>query len=347
MPELVGLTRLSRRGVLRMAGRDTINFLHAMSTNDVNSADTRALQYTAFLSPKGRVLYDAVLHHDVEASVPTVLIEMDRALIPKAIEHFKEYKLRKKVTFEDVSKEMQVVVASVGGVEVSHDALVAPWRRDPRGPVAAALGLHRAILKRDVVAPGEGGSEAVADLTDEDAMQYYENLYRIGVGEGQKLFTHDKSLPFDGNLDLVNGVSFNKGCYVGQELTHRTHVMLVVRKRLVPVTFANLTEDMAQKERHCHGNKLVGKSLFGIESQDGKTAASGDSAGRVVAWSGCHGIALLRLPHLHGSLEALFAAGSGNANDPSTPRLRASVPAWWPEEVLATVTKLGGGDSSP
>lgn len=70
--------------------------------------------------------------------------------------------------------------------------------------------------------------------TATDAYQFLLTAY--GIGEGAAVFVPHKSLPFDGNADLLaDGISFQKGCYIGQELTHRTHVMLVVRKRLLPL----------------------------------------------------------------------------------------------------------------
>lgn len=69
-----------------------------------------------------------------------------------------------------------------------------------------------------------------------------------GVGEGAEVFISHKSLPFDGNADLLaGGIAFDKGCYIGQELTHRTHVMLVVRKRLLPIMWRNKIEKDEEK----------------------------------------------------------------------------------------------------
>lgn len=74
-------------------------------------------------------------------------------------------------------------------------------------------------------------------------------LAAYGVGEGSAVFPSHKALPFDGNADLLaEGIAFDKGCYIGQELTHRTHVMLVVRKRLLPIVWWETPETSIQEE---------------------------------------------------------------------------------------------------
>lgn len=64
---------------------------------------------------------------------------------------------------------------------------------------------------------------------------YTERRFRLGVAEGSSEIPSGAALPLEYNLDALNGVSFSKGCYVGQELTARTHFQGVIRKRLMPL----------------------------------------------------------------------------------------------------------------
>ena len=304
---VVPLTRLRNRGVLQLAGRDTYDFLHAMTTCNAKALprDTTALAYAAFLNAKGRMLYDAVLHPQPGAAEPTVLLEMDRTFIPEAIDHLKEYKLRKKVKFEDRSEHLAVVVGSSSSSIVSE--------ADPRPPVASLLGMKRGLL--DVNA-------AATDASD-DTVAYRDAIFSIGVGDGADVFSTGKSIPFDGNLDGLEGVSFHKGCYVGQELTHRTHIMLVVRKRLVPFELVggagNDGVDVAS---------LVGKS---IDSSSNKV-----SCGRITAWGAKHGVGLFRLGNFVNQPEGtVFSIAGGDGKAPV--EVRPRIPEWWPDEFMEKV----------
>ena len=70
-------------------------------------------------------------------------------------------------------------------------------------------------------------------------------LALLGVPNGGRAYPAGEALPLEGNIELLHGVSFKKGCYLGQELTARTHFRGVVRKRLVPVLAAPLADNMA------------------------------------------------------------------------------------------------------
>jgi folate-binding protein YgfZ len=331
MSSSLQLAALRHRGVLRLRGRDAVMFLHAMSTNDAKAAaaaGTNELQYTAFLNGKGRMLFDAIVHPVADAEEPTLLLEMDRRDVPGAIDHLKEYKLRTKVKFEDASDEYRVLVqgsqniAAVDAVFPNGNPtvpVVTPMRPDPRPPVRELLHLRRGIVKTSDIPAHAEDPERFA--------RYDESMFGLGVGEGGYAFIRERSLPFEGNLDLLNGVSFDKGCYVGQELTHRTHVMLVVRKRLVPFELeaSSLRSLGASRE-------LVGPQLFGNKSDN--------SVGRILAWSGRYGVGLVRLQNLDiATKDAILSVGS----EANAPRVRAWVPSWWPEEVLRDIHKSVGG----
>ena len=97
------------------------------------------------------------------------------------------------------------------------------WMGDPRLPDLGA----RTILPAGCIPPGKVvAPEAFKDLR-----------FRLGVPEGCSEVPSGEALPLEYNLDALNGVSYTKGCYVGQELTARTHFRGVIRKRLMPVSF--------------------------------------------------------------------------------------------------------------
>ena len=225
--------RLSHRGVLAVEGRDSRKLLQGLVTSDVTELDA-APQYTAFLDAKGRVLLDAFLVSGTDGSV---MIDLEASALPMLEKHLRRYKLRSKVTFTDVSTSVFIDALcglDAGGGEAANTRPPCEgglWA-DPRLP---ALG-YRA-LRREVDAPAmpAGSVEAPAEL---HALQ----LAILGVPNGAVDAPTGEALPLEMNLELLNGVSFRKGCYLGQELTARTHFRGVIRKRLLPVVAAELLQ---------------------------------------------------------------------------------------------------------
>lgn len=126
-----------------------------------------------------------------------------------------------------------------------------------------------------------------------------------GVPEGVHDLPPGVALPLESNLAFMNGVSFTKGCYVGQELTARTHHMGVIRKRLLPVQFSGPLP------------------ASGIAPGTSVLTESGQAAGKYRAGQGDVGLALLQLEKIRGPLH-IRTAESGRV------ALTASVPDWWP-----------------
>lgn len=115
------------------------------------------------------------------------------------------------------------------------------------------------------------------------------------------------ALPLESNLVYMNGISFRKGCYIGQELTARTHHTGVVRKRLMPVCLSAPVDEQGK-----------GASL---------QTNSGKAAGKYRAGKGELGLSLVRLANAKEPLE-LKPSADGDAVS-----LKASVPQWWPDEA--------------
>ncbi|XP_074168272.1 putative transferase CAF17, mitochondrial isoform X2 [Rhinolophus sinicus] len=138
-----------------------------------------------------------------------------------------------------------------------------------------------------------------------DLQDYHWHRYRQGVPEGVHDLPPGVALPLESNLAFMNGVSFTKGCYIGQELTARTYHMGVIRKRLFPI-------------------QLLGPlPVGGIAPGTTVLTESGQAAGKYRAGQGDVGLALLQSEKIKGPLH-IRTAGSGRV------ALTVSVPDWWP-----------------
>jgi folate-binding protein YgfZ len=211
---------LEDRGVLRVAGEDSASFLQGLLTNDVVDLAVGAARYAALLSPQGKVLFDFLVVRVPADSGTAFLVDGPAAQLAGLARRLGFYRLRAKVTIADESAER--VVAAFWG---------APPPEPPGGflyvdPRDSRLG-WRAILPR-AAAPGiAGGAEA-----------YEAHRIRLGVPRGGVDFAYADIFPHDANLDLLHGVDFDKGCYVGQEVVSRMRHRATSRKRIVRLALA-------------------------------------------------------------------------------------------------------------
>jgi tRNA-modifying protein YgfZ len=211
---------LEDRGVISVSGADATGFLQDLLTNDVERLQPGEARYAALLTPQGKILFDMVVVRALEGDEPCYLIDCAAAQTADLAKRLGFYKLRAKVAIADLSAD-RAVAAFWGDEPASVDGLVYADPRDPR------LG-SRAILPRPIAA--SVGTEHVSE---------YEGL-RIAVGapKGGLDFAYADAFPHDANLDLLHGVDFDKGCYVGQEVVSRMKHRGTARKRIARVKLA-------------------------------------------------------------------------------------------------------------
>jgi tRNA-modifying protein YgfZ len=209
---------LDDRAVLAISGPEAREFLQGLVTNDVvgGLAPGSGL-YTALLSPQGKILFDFLVTEGDGALLLDVAREAADALLKK----LKMYKLRARIDVE---------------------------RRDPLGVYVNLAGhpdnrstsyADRAITFTDprlpALPPRSIGAHAEMPATLAGPRPYHEHRIALGVPEGAD-FGFEKTFALDAGLDELNGVSFTKGCYIGQELTSRMKHRATSRKRILTVT---------------------------------------------------------------------------------------------------------------
>ncbi|XP_042658025.1 putative transferase CAF17, mitochondrial isoform X1 [Tyto alba] len=293
------------RALLAVQGADTALFLQGLLTHDVTRLEgrPRAL-YAHALNAQGRCLYDLILYrlHKSPEEEPHILLECDSSVLDAIQKHLKLYKIRRKVNITpclDLSLWAVIPGEQAGDIDSSlakcaDQALI--LTPDPRTEVMG----WRLITKKEAnlleIIPGSH----IGNIQD-----YHRHRYKQGIPEGVKDLPPGVALPLESNLAYMNGISFTKGCYIGQELTARTHHMGVIRKRLLPIHFsAPLPKDSVPE-----GAEIL--------------TESGKSAGKFRAGGGEFGIALLRLANINEPL-CLNIAGD-------KVKLTASIPKWWPK----------------
>ncbi len=213
--------RLPDRGIVRVAGPDAAHLLQGLLTQDLDLLASQPAIYAGLLAPQGKILFDFL----VLKSGEDVLLDCPRDRAADLIKRLTLYRLRAKVVFSDVSDELCVVVAWGGTTAPNAPAggVAAP---DPR---LAALGWRIILPAAEADAwMARAGSIATPD-------DWHAHRVSLGVPQGGLDFAYNDAFPHEADMDQLSGVSFDKGCYVGQEVVSRMQHRGTARKRIVQV----------------------------------------------------------------------------------------------------------------
>lgn len=308
VPEQFVCYPLPHRSLLKIQGQDTSPFLQGIITNDMKLLEEPGLRamYSHMLNVQGRTLYDIMLYSLKEADAGcSVFLECDSTIKDSVLKHLKMYKIRRKVNINPcpelsvwavLLKRKNASQGEPGKSELSSPEKTLVWEADPR---TQEMG-WRLVLDSHV-----DPLEIITSCQKGDTKEYHRHRYAIGLPEGVQDLPPGVALPLESNLDYMQGISFSKGCYIGQELTARTHHTGVIRKRLMPIRLSSPVQDLEE-----------GATL---QTQSGKPA------GKYRAGVGELGLSLIRMAH---AKEVLMLKSSNN----TTVTLEASVPEWWPKD---------------
>ncbi|KAI1337718.1 Aminomethyltransferase folate-binding domain-containing protein [Xylariaceae sp. FL0016] len=312
-PPTTAYARLPERRLLSVSGLDAPRFLQGIITSSITvptntrGGDPQATGaprphgfYSGFLNATGRVLHDVFVYPDTlglhghkSLDVPgtAFLVEVDAAQAGSLLRHIKRYKLRSQLKAR-LLDDTECTVWQAWGERSGAP----PLTNDEEG-----------IVLEDTRAPGMGhrilstrtpGPEL--DMDRADPLDYRVRRYLLGVAEGQAEIIKEQALPLEANMDLMGGIDFRKGCYVGQELTIRTKHRGVVRKRILPVRLYDKSEGPAASMEYDadafsgSDGSLRGENISPGQSI-GRFGKKGRSAGSWLAGVGNVGLALCRL----------------------------------------------------
>lgn len=205
------LAHLPARGVIEIAGADRVSFLQGLVSNDVEQAAPGRAVWAALLTPQGKWLADFFILSDGERLV----LDCERAQAAMLLQKLTRYRLRAKVELADRSAEFSTYAAWDGMPAAPAAAIAAP---DPRRPDAGWRIVAAAPLP--------------ATATEQD---WDSHRLALGLPDGSRDLEGEKTVLLEAGFDELNGISWSKGCYLGQELTARTKYRGLVKRRLIPV----------------------------------------------------------------------------------------------------------------
>ncbi|MCJ9427613.1 YgfZ/GcvT domain-containing protein [Kordiimonas marina] len=243
--------KLGNRSVIRLSGAETRSFLQGLVTNNVMAVAPGHAVYAALLTPQGKYLYDMIIMADGD----DLLLDVEAERLGELLRRLMMYRLRAAVEITDESDRLSVwaVFGDAPGKGISTP--------DPR---SADLGT------RLVLPAGE-----TPDAEPMPLEGYETKRLSLGVPDGSRDMKVDKYFWLETAAERLNGVSFTKGCFIGQELTARMKHRTTLKKLLVPVT-------------------VTGGAP---EPDTAIVTASGKDAGEIRTGAGDHALAYLRLEY--------------------------------------------------
>jgi folate-binding protein YgfZ len=289
---------LPDRGVVKVAGDDARRFLNGLASNDIGKVAPGAARFAALLTPQGKIIVDFIAAEAEPGDGGGFFLDCPRALAGALVEKLNFYKLRAKIAIEDLS-------AALGVMAVWDGAGLSDFGLSYADPRLGALGA-RTIL------PPHLAAEAAADLgaTLIDAEAYDAHRIALGVPRGGMDFSYGDTFPHEADMDQLNGVDFDKGCYVGQEVVSRVEHRASARSRILPIAY----------DEH---SPLPGIAVMVGDKQVGQLGST--AKGR--------GLALLRLDRVSDALASGTPLNAGGI------AIRVVKPDWakfaWPGEAKA------------
>ena len=214
---------LPDRGAVKVSGEDARNFLNGLVTTDVTELKPGLGRFGALLTPQGKIIVDFLITEAPAGHGGGFLFDCPRALAQALTDKLRFYKLRAKLTVENLSDSLGVIAAWGGDLAMQPDLTFT----DPRAPTLGT----RILAPQDL-------AEKVAVLIGADLVgpEAYE-AHRIACGapRGGLDFIYGDAFPHETNMDRLHGVDFDKGCYVGQEVVSRMQHRGTARTRTVKI----------------------------------------------------------------------------------------------------------------
>ena len=231
---------LPSRALIRLSGPDWRSFLNGLITQEVETLAEGEARFGALLTPQGRLMFDLFVIGRADGA----LLDVEAGVRDTLIQRLTMYRLRAKVEIAADDTPVAALFGDTAGGE--------GWIADPRLPGLGFRGY---------------GETLPADAVVADEAAYDAHRLALGV-PGPADWAGEKTYPIEANFDLLNGIDFKKGCFIGQETTSRMKRRGTIKSRMMPVTFDGAPPEVGGEV--LAGTLRAGETLSG---QDGRAMA--------------------------------------------------------------------------
>ncbi|MBL94477.1 MAG: hypothetical protein CMF70_04150 [Magnetovibrio sp.] len=228
-------TILSNRGVIEVSGDDRKHFLQGLISNDIKQVSPTHTIYAALLTAQGKYLFDFFV---IEINT-SIYIDCEQSRASALLKKLALYKLRAKIDLVDRSQDFQIAAVFGKNPHV-------PFKLQKRTGHAKRISESIVYIDPRLMQAGvrilspKSNIEKLLNALPISKVNWEDfDAQRISLGlpDGTRDLVPEKSILLESGFEELNGIDWDKGCYMGQELTARTKYRGLVKKRLIPVTF--------------------------------------------------------------------------------------------------------------
>jgi len=224
---------LEDRGILYLQGRDILEFLQNIITNDISKVNDSCSCFASLLTPQGKYLFDFIVVKHKNG----YFLDCEKKQIDQLFNQLNLYKLRSKVEILNLSNEFVVAAISkekflsLGSVK-DEPGFTTKYNEDPLvlDPRNKELG-GRLIINLEKL----NLSIKKLELESKESHDYYDYSHKLGIAQLNTDQLQNKIFGIECNFEELNGLDFKKGCYVGQENTARIKLKDKLSKKLLPI----------------------------------------------------------------------------------------------------------------
>jgi hypothetical protein len=274
---------LDDRGILAVSGPDRRPFLQGLVSNDIEKVSPTSARYAALLTAQGKYLHDFMM---VEAD-ESIWLDAEAARLGDLKRRLSMYRLRAKASLEERA-ELCVAAAFGPEAQAALGLPSEPGTARPFGSGVAFVDPRLPALGARTIAPLATVRRSLAEAGIAEAgFEDYDRLrLSLGIPDGSRDLVLEKSILLEAGFDELNGIDWQKGCYIGQELTARTKYRGLVKRRLVPVRIDGpipvpgtvVTADGREVGEMRSSRDVLGLALLRIEPvREGKSLAAGEA----------------------------------------------------------------------
>ena len=260
------LTLLPDRGLVELRGPDAAGFLQGLVTNDIERARPGEAVFAGLLTPQGKILFDFLIY---VRDPQSCWLDCARDQVEELVKRLTMYRLRAKVEIADRSAEFAVGAAWGDEPREGNAAFFATYA-DPR---YAPLG-ERIILKHTESEPANRALAASGETA------YHRHRISLAVPQGGLDYPYGETFPHEACYDDLDGVDFNKGCYVGQEVVSRMYHRGIAKTRIAAI-----------------------ETSAPLDGGGAEIRAGEVPVGTIGSMDGVHGIAMVRLDRVAHAIE--------------------------------------------
>ena len=215
-PEQPVLSVHPEKRIISLTGEDVRDFLNDILTAQINALASDTARAACLLSPQGRILFDMM----VMATEDSVFLITEAEQAAPLAKRLTMYRLRRKI---EITVNSNRCAGHIWGEDHADFSV-------PNSCISAYDERHKALGKL-VLFPKTDG------FPEQEEAKYWQALrISLGVPEGAADLTPNRALMLEAGLHLLGAIDFEKGCYVGQEVTARTHYRGLVKRRLLPIS---------------------------------------------------------------------------------------------------------------